>query len=172
MVIGSAASATHHFNDAPKQAPIARQNSAPQNAPVQASAPALASAQNPYADQGVPDAVYQAFESVAKNSEPMVVADMKIRFFEQAARQNATQNDYVERAWIMREHNAQVMARQSAQEAVKTQNLFLAARGQPPMMPAEEQTLVSRIQMMAKLKVRFLDGFIGAMQGDALEAVA
>lgn len=171
MVVASAASATSHFSHgSSQQAPIVRQTSAPQPAAVQLSAPAATI--NPYASAGVPDAVYEAFESVAKRSEPMVVADMKIRFFEQAARQSATQNDYVERAWIMREHNAAVMTRQSAQEAVKAQNIMLAARGQPPMMPAEEQTLVSRIQMMAKLKVRFLDGFIGAMQGDALEAVA
>ncbi|MGE4295394.1 MAG: hypothetical protein AB7E49_06830 [Campylobacterales bacterium] len=171
MVVSSAASATPQFHDAPRQSAAApRQTSANSTPAVQVFAPATV--QNPYAAQGVPDAVYEAFESVAKRSEPMVVADMKIRFFEQAARQSATQNDYVERAWIMREHNAAVMTRQSAQEAVKAQNIMLAARGQPPMMPAEEQMLVSRIQMMAKLKVRFLDGFIGAMQGDVLEAVA
>lgn len=129
-----------------------------------------ATAQSPY--DHVPDRVYSAFHQAAEASEPWVVSHMQSRLFELSAQQSSMENDWVERAWVMREVAAKNQSRENAMEAIKMQNLLLSGRGQPVMQPAEEQALVARIESMAKAQVRFLDHFVSALSADSLEAVA
>lgn len=150
-------------------APSPRQSAAVQSfEPTPSHQPAPI--QNPHPH--VPDPVYEAFVEAAALSEPWVASDMEARLFSQAAQQNSVENDWIERAWILREASAKTQTKEGAKEAIKMQNLHLAGRGQPVMQPAEEQAVLVRIEAMSKSKVRFLDSFISALSGDPLRAVA
>jgi hypothetical protein len=173
MTISSAPFSTGYdqaFSQSRAQLQPAPTSGDPSAAPTPASTPSEPFFSSPYPH--VPDRVYGAFMQVAQASEPWVADDMKHRLFEQAAQQNSLENDWIERARLLREASSQAQSRENIQEAIRIQNLQLAGRGQPAMQPAEERALAMRMEAMSRSRAAFLDSFASALSGDPLEAVA
>ncbi|MDR1911315.1 MAG: hypothetical protein LBQ52_03065 [Helicobacteraceae bacterium] len=106
-----------------------------------------------------------AYESAAIGIDGFIVADIGSRLLDASA---DTQG-YIDRALILRAQSSQALAKDNIKEAIQTQNMVLASRGEPPITPAEEQRLIARIYAIAKQKIALLDSFALKLRGESIE---
>lgn len=99
------------------------------------------------------DEADQAYEYASKAVSEIVANDMKLRL-------EGSGTNLVERAMLLRGESQALLSSDRVEKTINAQNILLASRNQPPLKPAEEQAIASRIKAVAKERILFVDRLV------------
>lgn len=100
------------------------------------------------------DETDQAYEYASRAVSEIVANDMKLRL------EGSSDTKLVERAMLLRGESQVLLSSDMVEKTINAQNILLASRNQPPLKPAEEQAIASRIKAVAKERILFVDRLV------------